>query len=889
MTSRALVSCVLPTRDRPFLALQAVRYFQRQDYPFRELVIVDSGIEPVALPADHRIRRLRPDRPITVGAARNLGNASARGELLAHWDDDDWIGPDRLSKQVAALQRCPTAVCCGLGSLLYYRPAHADAWRYQPLEQDRAFLAGGTLLYRREEWASHPFIEIDCGEDAAFVAGLGDERVLRLADEGWYVALMHDRNTSAKDLGDSRWSAARLDEVAARIGPDGAFYAAMRSGRLAELAEAPRSNSVTVASDLMIYDGLGSMAEYAALGMARAGADVRLAPITLDRVGLRSETLALLERSGREGPVLYWTTPRPALEAYAASPELFIRAVWESSRLPTDWLGRFERARAVIAASTYVANVCRASGLTVPLAVIPDGVDPTVHHWQRRPERAGVTTLIVGTLIPRKHLAEGLAAWRMAFAGDANARLLVKARFQAGRLTVDDPRIRVVDDEQRTRGIADWYRQADVLLALGNEGFGLPLVEGMACGLPVVALASEGQADVCREAGDLVLQVPPSHLESYRDPVYGPCGASAVPDVAVAAAQLRWVATHRDEARELGRSASAWATHHRNVWRMGPAVLDVLERHTAPARTLRRRRTLWVPSWRSRCGIGEYTWHLLRELCGGARVSAKPPEHRGLRLLHVQHEDGLFDDAALAGYLERIDAPVVITEHSVGAVAKPWEERAAALVALTSRGVTELRARARGRPVAHLPHGCPEWFPPRKTTRGRVIGSFGFMERYKGFTALLEVLRTLPGTELVLYSYPKDPRFGREFEHAAAGLPVRWCRDYLPAEQVAHKLAAECDLLAFWYDEVPHASASGAARIGLASGVPVLTSRTSWFEDLGHTTWQPEQLTQGVARLLEDGNLRNDLVAAARDYCTKHSWRRIAADHLTLWQSIERP
>jgi glycosyltransferase involved in cell wall biosynthesis len=888
MTARPLVSCVLPTRDRPFLAAQAVRYFLRQDYPARELVVVDTGIEPAPLPADHRIRRLRPDGPLTVGAARNLGNAAARGELLAHWDDDDWIGPDRLSRQVAALQRSGAAAC-GLGALLYYRPANGDAWRYRPLPGDRPFLAGGTLLYRREAWAAQRFLEIDCGEDGAFVAALGDQAVLPLPDDGWYVALLHGRNTAAKDLGDPRWSEGGLDEVAARIGRDGAFYAAMRTGRLAALARQPRGDSVTVASDLLVYDGLGGMAEYAALGMARAGADVRLAPITLDRAGLRAETLALLERRAADGPVLYWSTPRPELEAHARRPELFVRAAWESSRLPADWPGRFERARALLAASTHVADACRASGVTVPMAVVPDGVDPAVHHWQRRPERPGVTTLIVATLIPRKHLPEALAAWRLAFGDDPDARLLVKARFQAGRLAAGDPRVRVVDDEQPTRGIAGWYRQADVLLALGNEGFGLPLVEGMASGLPVVALASEGQADICREAGALVLQVPPARLAPYRDPAWGECGLAAVPDVEAAAARLRWVAAHPEEARELGRAASAWAVKHRNVWHMGPTVLDVLERHTAPARTLRRRRTLWVPSWQRRCGIGEYARELLRELHGGAGVSAAAPDRRGLRLLHVQHEDGLFDDATLADYLERVDAPVVVTEHTVGPVPKPWEERAAALVALTSRGAAELRARAGGRPVAHLPHGCPEWFPPRKARRGRVIGSFGFMEPYKGFHDLLEVLRALPGTELVLYSHSKDPAFGREFERAAAGLPVRWCRDYLPAERVARRLAAECDLLAFWYDEVPHASASGAVRVGLASGVPVLTSRTSWFEDLGGATYQPEQLTEGVAGLLEDGDLRDDLVAAARDHCTKHGWRRVAADHLTLWQSVERP
>ena len=67
----------------------------------------------------------------------------------------------------------------------------------------------------------------------------------------------------------------------------------------------------------------------------------------------------------------------------------------------------------------------------------------------------------------------------------------------------------MLEDLEPTRGIAHWYARADVLLALGNEGFGLPLVEAMATGLPVIALDSEGQSDVCADAGGLVMPVVP--------------------------------------------------------------------------------------------------------------------------------------------------------------------------------------------------------------------------------------------------------------------------------------------------------------------------------------------------------------------------------------------
>jgi glycosyltransferase involved in cell wall biosynthesis len=129
-------------------------------------------------------------------------------------------------------------------------------------------------------------------------------------------------------------------------------------------------------------------------------------------------------------------------------------------------------------------------------------------------------------------------------------------------------------------------------MALGNEGFGLPLVEAMATGMPVIALDAEGQSDVCADAGDLVLSVPAGRWERVIQTPFGDCGIRAVPDVDAVAARLRWVAEHRDEATALGRESSAWAIRHRDVWDMGPAILDVMEAGLRPRRTLRQREAL---------------------------------------------------------------------------------------------------------------------------------------------------------------------------------------------------------------------------------------------------------------------------------------------------------
>jgi glycosyltransferase involved in cell wall biosynthesis len=342
--------------------------------------------------------------------------------------------------------------------------------------------------------------------------------------------------------------------------------------------------AITVVTHVVIYDGYGSMSEYLLLGMERAGARVDVIPLRFDPEGFTSELRALINRSAplSDAPVLYISWMNQEFQRFASARDLFVSTMWESSRLPGGWPEMLNQARAVIVPTRFVARICRDSGVTVPIEVVPDGIDPDVYHYQDRPERPGLTTLIVATLAARKHVREGVAAWKLAFAGDPEARLIIKSRLKQNSYRSDDPRIRFVDESETTRGIAHWYREGDVLLALGNEGFGLPLVEGMGTGLPVIALSSEGQADVCEEAGELLLPTAPVDWESCNEPRHGPAGVRGVPGVEQVAARLRWVAEHRDEARELGRAASCWALANRNVWNQGPAVLQVIEQHLTP-------------------------------------------------------------------------------------------------------------------------------------------------------------------------------------------------------------------------------------------------------------------------------------------------------------------
>jgi glycosyltransferase involved in cell wall biosynthesis len=885
-----LVSCIMPTRNRRQFAGQAIAYFLRQDYPRKELIIIDDGEESLAdLVPDHAdIRYVRYAKGLSLGAKRNMACEMSRGDLIAHWDDDDWMAPHRLSTQVNHLLRSGAAVS-GLDRLFYYEPSAGRAWFYQSSVENHTGLAGGTLLYRRDTWQAHRFPELNVAEDAGFLYQLEAGAIQALDAADLYVGLIHPGNTAAKSLDGACWQARPIAEVARLLAPDRGFYVALRNGRTAVVGDGLQNNCrITLAAPFMVYDGYGSVAEQLALGLQGDGAAVNVVPLELNPEGTTAAFQQLLREAVSDpgDTVLYFCWPRADLQRFLSVPNLFIYTMWEASRLPRGWAACLNRARAVIVPTRFVRSVCRESGVTVPVEVVPQGVDPALYHYLRRPRRPGVTTLMVGTVIGRKHIHEGIAAWKEAFGDDPRARLIIKARFQYNTYHPDDSRIGLVDANETTRGIAHWYARADVLLALGNEGFGLPLVEGMATGLPVIALNTEGQSDVCADAPGCLLPVPPDRWEPCDDPPFGPAGVRAVPSVAVIADHLRWVAAHPAEARAMGRAASKWVLKHRNIRTMGPAVLDVLECHVRP---LRRRETFCVPSWRTACGVAEYCGHLAAHL-EKAVVTDRVADMRGVRLLHIQHEHSLWNNAdllqtvyAAKGY----NIPVVVTEHAVDLLPHPWEEQADALVAHTRVGVERLQRRWPNQRVVHIPHGCPTWFPPRKPFRGRTIGFFGFLERHKGCWHLLEVLRCLPDTELLMFSHAKDADLEACWERDARGLAVRRCRDFLPAEQIARRLAAEADILVYWYDDIAMAAASGAVRIALASGVPVLTSPVGWFEDVQKVTYQPDDLKEGVQRLLQDTVLRENLTAGAKAFCNQHSWARTASRHRQLWQELQ--
>jgi glycosyltransferase involved in cell wall biosynthesis len=156
-----------------------------------------------------------------------------------------------------------------------------------------------------------------------------------------------------------------------------------------------------------------------------------------------------------------------------------------------------EAADAIVAVSEFTRRevVELADVPAERVRVVPNGVDPVFTPDGPRVE--GDYVLAVGTLEPRKNLERSVEAAR-----EAGVELRVVGARGWGGVDVDGWVGEIPDSE-----LAALYRGArSVLYPSLYEGFGLPVLEAMACGAPVVTSLDTAMADV---AGDVAVLVDP--------------------------------------------------------------------------------------------------------------------------------------------------------------------------------------------------------------------------------------------------------------------------------------------------------------------------------------------------------------------------------------------
>jgi cellulose synthase/poly-beta-1,6-N-acetylglucosamine synthase-like glycosyltransferase len=239
-SDQPLVSCMMPTGGRREFALQAIRYFDRQSWPSKELLILDDGTEALEpdLPCDPRIRYVRTPRGLSIGAKRNQACALAAGEVVMFWDDDDWFGPDRITRQAAPLLAGEAEVSA-LRNSFFLDLQEGSFWQASEAQHRRMFqldVHGGTVAFQRKLFErGHRFPNTSLAEDAAFLTAAvrRGARLATIPAEDLYVYVRHGANTWRFGLGGAEGGPSWIRcKAPASIKADLEFYGAYATAAL---------------------------------------------------------------------------------------------------------------------------------------------------------------------------------------------------------------------------------------------------------------------------------------------------------------------------------------------------------------------------------------------------------------------------------------------------------------------------------------------------------------------------------------------------------------------------------------------------------------------------------------------------------------------------------
>ena len=343
---------------------------------------------------------------------------------------------------------------------------------------------------------------------------------------------------------------------------------------------------LTIATQVDIVTGYGNVACHLILPLAKRF-EVQLYPLMYwRREGTPGYITTLMDRPKVHTDWAFAICIPPELKTVPC-PNIVLLSMWETGSLPEGWAETTnEYASHVIVPCEDQKEVFASSGVTVPMSVVPLGVNTDVYWYRERPARTDepFTILLYGALSSRKSPIETVmnVCWK-AFKDVDDWLLILKTRFgMIGggkfRPKVKDTHVQVISTDYHPHEMAQLCWQADCGIFLSKyEGFGLPPREMMATGLPVIWTAAHGHLEDCGKG--VTIDIP------IKGPVpagelYAGLGGWVMPDWDAAATALRaeyddWKTRGKTQS-PLGTRAAEYIATERTWNHTVNSIIDIL-------------------------------------------------------------------------------------------------------------------------------------------------------------------------------------------------------------------------------------------------------------------------------------------------------------------------
>lgn len=290
-----------------------------------------------------------------------------------------------------------------------------------------------------------------------------------------------------------------------------------------------------------------------------------------------------------------WTlaiTIPPELEKIP-SRNIILFTMWETLQIPEGWGEIVNKyCKALVLPTENQIEIWKSAGVTVPIFVCPLGIDPHIYAYQERPARGDkpFTILMYGFLSGRKSPLETWTdvVWRAFGSDDFGApvddwKMIIKTRRKvvgAGMpVEFNDPHVEFISGDFYESEMAELCYRSDVGIMLSHfEGWGLPMREMMATGLPTIVSDNSGHSVDCDPVicypvpNENELELAGDQYSTEKEKRYW-----YIPDYGAAARMLR---QEYDDWKTRGKTQSDMGTraaeyiHQNRTWDMCAVTLN---------------------------------------------------------------------------------------------------------------------------------------------------------------------------------------------------------------------------------------------------------------------------------------------------------------------------
>lgn len=312
--------------------------------------------------------------------------------------------------------------------------------------------------------------------------------------------------------------------------------------------------------------------------------NINLIPISQDNRYILNKSLKKhIRKADSKLPAFMLWYPHEYDSILGSFPKNIGYYVFEVNKISKQFIESINKLDLICTPSNWGIKILKDNGITIPCVKIPGGIDPVLYNSKIREESIKRETRFNFLHIGKAENRKGTDIVIRAF-------MKVFGRFDASKvrliLSIDNPHIKDFNAEKYVEEIAgkdsyyriqvkhfvsdvrELYKKAHVgVFPAKAEGIGLPQVECMAMGIPIISSNYSGMSEYVSKDRAIVLEN--LKEEDIYDPIFfpnkGEFGTWMSPTVDELAEKMLWCFNNQGKVKEIGLAGEKWM-HENYTW-----------------------------------------------------------------------------------------------------------------------------------------------------------------------------------------------------------------------------------------------------------------------------------------------------------------------------------